>query len=68
MEIKNPKWRTGYNLKLFTDPQSVENSSALFVTRYLGLRYMIPQSNNPERACEACYKENMRYVVAILTH
>ena len=68
VEIENPTRSTGYNLKLFIDPQSVEKFICPICKNVLRAAIQIPQSNDPKRACEVCYKENIRYVAAILTH
>ena len=68
MEIANPTRRTGYNRKLFVDVESVENFICAICNNVLRVAIQIPQSNDPRRACEICYKENIRYVLAILIH
>ena len=68
MEIENPARWTGYNRKLFVDVQSAENFICAICNNVLRVAIQILKSNDPRRACEVCYKENIRYVVAILIH
>lgn len=68
MEIENPTRNAGYNLKLFVDTQLVEKFICAICKNVLRAAIQIPQSNDPRRACEVCYRENIRYAVTFLTH
>ena len=62
MEIDHPPQRSGYSLKLFIDPKPAEKFICTICKNVLKNAVQIPESLDPKRACQDCYKDNIRYV------
>lgn len=62
MEIDHPPQRSGYSLKLFIDPKLAEKFICTICKNVLKNAVQIPESLDPKRACQDCYKDNIRYV------
>ena len=57
MEIDNPKRSVGYSLKIFVNIRAVSDFICAICMNVLKDAVQIPQSTNPKRACQSCYKE-----------
>ena len=66
MEIENPALKGGYKLKFFIDSEAAKNFICAICKNVLRNPVQIPQSQNPKRACQDCYKDSIRYVIAKL--
>ena len=62
MEIDHPPQSSGYSLKLFIDPKPAEKFICTICKNVLKNAVQIPESLDPKRACQDCYKDNIRYV------
>ena len=62
MKTEKPEQKGGYNLKLFIDGETAKNFICAICKNVLRNAVQIPQSNDPKRACQDCYKDNIRYV------
>ena len=62
MEIDHPPQRKGYSLKLFIDPKVAEKFICTICKNVLKNAVQVPESTDPKRACQDCYKDNIRYV------
>ena len=65
MEIDRPPQRSGYSLKLFVDPKLAETFICTICKNVLKNAVQIPESLDPKRACQDCYKDNIRYVFRV---
>ena len=66
MEIEKPALKDGYKLKLFIDPEAAKSFMCAICKNVLRNPVQIPQSDNPKRACQDCYKDSIRYVITNL--
>ena len=60
MEIDSPKRSVGYSLKIFVNLPAVSDFICAICMNVLRNAVQIPQSNNPKRACQMCYKERIQ--------
>ena len=65
MEIDRPPQRSGYSLKLFVDAKLAETFICTICKNVLKNAVQIPESLDPKRACQDCYKDNIRYVFRV---
>lgn len=66
MEIEKPARNGGYKLEIFVDSEVAKTFVCAICKNVLRNPVQIPQSNNPKRACQDCYKDSIRYVIANL--
>ena len=62
MEVDHPTRKVGYNPKLFINQKAIQKYICCICNYVLRTALQIPQSVDPKRACEDCYKSNTRYV------
>lgn len=62
MDVDHPTRKVGYNPKLFIDSKAIQKYICCICNYVLRIALQIPQSVDPKRACEDCYKSNIRYV------
>ena len=67
MEVDHPTRKVGYNPKLFIDQKAIQKYICCICNYVLRNALQIPQSVDPKRACEDCYKSNIRYVRTTFT-
>ena len=66
MKMEKPVRKGGYNLKLFSNAEAAKHFICAICKNVLRDPIQIPQSNDPKRACQDCYKDNIQYVTIFL--